>query len=94
MHTEVHTSEYGLNYFSEVIERKGIQLESKSLYSALISNLALKKGWERADIRVEKNPLGIPEIYLAGQKTSVLCSFSHHGAYGAYLVYNTLVKSD
>lgn len=88
VYTEVRRLKHDLNHFSEVIEKRGNQLESKSLYSALVSNLASKKGWPRTEIRIEKNPLGIPEVYLTGQKTSVLCSFSHHGAYGAYLVYN------
>lgn len=94
LYTEVRPHDFDCKHFSEVIDLRDNQFGSKSLYSAVISKLALSKRLTRADIGIAKNALGIPEIYLKGQKATILCSFSHHGGYGAYLMLNDKTKSD
>ncbi len=57
----------------------------KALYAAVISLVALRTTWKENDLMITKNELGIPEIYRNNQKTSILCSLSHHGRYGSFI---------
>ncbi len=85
IHTQAYAEEFDADLSSQVIDLKETRLQSKNLYAVMMSSLAISMSWEQGDMRVEKNHLGIPELYRKGQKINVLCSLSHHGRYGSYL---------
>ena len=88
VHSQVCSEEFDINSISKVFDMKPYQLDSEKFHTIIIANLAQIMSWKPSKITIEKNALGIPEIYVSGQKTSVLCSISHHGQYAAYQLCN------
>ena len=88
VHTQARSKEIDTSLFSKVIDIDQRFLPSKKLYHALISFIAFHINCDNRDLLIEKNSLGIPELYKTGKKMLVLCSLSHHGRYGSYVIAN------
>ena len=88
VHTQAYAGESGTGLFSEVISISQDHLGKKQLYNAMISSIAISMSYDESDVVIEKNFLGIPELYQMGQKIHQLCSLSHHGRYGSYVISN------
>jgi phosphopantetheinyl transferase (holo-ACP synthase) len=56
------------------------------LRQGLVRDLAERRKMPVDGLNVKKNGLQIPELYVYNRKLKDLCSLSHHGRYGAYLV--------
>ena len=88
VHTQSYAEQFDTTLFSEVISLDHSRIHSKQLYNAMISSVAISMQCDEGDVLIEKNSLGIPELYRMGQKMHQLCSFSHHGRYGSYVITN------
>ena len=86
VHTQACSKEFDDSLFSKVIDLDQGRLGSKQLYIAAISSVVANANREKCDVHIRKNSLGIPELYRTGKKMAVLCSLSHHGRYGSYLI--------
>lgn len=85
LHTLAYKKDFSADLFSKVIDLEQNQFSSSELYNKMVLSVAGRMGWEKEGTMIEKNYLGIPELYRFGKKSSVLCSLSHHGRYGSYL---------
>ena len=61
---------------------------TRSFYDQVIDELEIKMRWNGDELEIVKNGLGIPELYREGERLSNLCSLSHHGRFGSYLISN------
>lgn len=86
INTQSFEGEFDSMLFSKVLDMNLNALNYKGLYDALISSVAINMNWDNENLMLVKDALGIPEIYKTGQKTPILCSLSHHGRYGSYLM--------
>lgn len=86
VHTQACSKEFDDSLFSKVIDIDQYRLGSKQLYVAAISSVVTIANPEKREVHIRKNNLGIPELYRMGKKMDVLCSLSHHGRYGSYLI--------
>lgn len=85
LHTRAYKKDFSADLFSKVIAVEQNQSSSSELYNKMLLSVAAIMNWEKESTRIEKNYLGIPELYRFGKRSSVLCSLSHHGRYGSYL---------
>ena len=85
VHTHAYLEGFDTTLSSKVISINQRHFGSRQLYNAMISSVAISMSCDAGDVVIEKNSLGIPELYRMGQKMPQLCSLSHHGRYGAYL---------
>jgi phosphopantetheine--protein transferase-like protein len=88
VHTQAFSREFDDSLFSKVIAIDQSRLGSKQLYNAAILSVVTGANPEKPYVVIRKNSLGIPELYKMGKKMLVLCSLSHHGRYGSYLISN------
>ncbi len=88
VHTQACSKEIDHRLNSKVIDIDLRFLPSKKLYHALISFIAFHMNCDIRDLLIKKNSLGIPELYKTGKKMPVVCSLSHHGRYGSYVIAN------
>lgn len=86
VHTQACSKTFDARLFSKVIKTDQSCLDSNQLYHTIISAVAVNKGCDKHDVVIKKNSLGIPELYMTGKRIPVLCSLSHHGRYGSYLI--------
>lgn len=86
VHTQACSITFDARLFSKVLKTDQSCLDSNQLYHTMISAVAVNKGCDMNDMVIRKNRLGIPELYMRGKKMPVLCSLSHHGRYGSYLI--------
>ncbi len=85
IHTIAYSGKFEIDLYQDIVMMNQTKASSKELYEALISAMALRMTWNKDDVVIEKNELGIPELYRLDRKTSILCSLSHHGRYGSYI---------
>ena len=85
IHTIAYSEKLEIKLYQDIVMMNQTKGPSKALYKALISAMALRMTWNKDAIVIEKNELGIPELYRLDRKTSILCSLSHHGRYGSYI---------
>lgn len=88
VHTQAYAEQFDTTLFSKVIRVNQSRLHSKQLYNAMISSVAISMNCDESGVVIEKNSLGVPELYRMGQKIPQLCSLSHHGRYGSYVIAN------
>jgi len=88
VHTEAFEGGINARLLSKVITINQSGLCSKPLYNAAISSVEISMNFDKNEVVIKKNSLGIPELYRMGKKMLVLCSLSHHGRYGSYLISN------
>ena len=86
----IHTSawrEGSNNSMSKpIIKTFSTQFSSDKLYQSLVFMVAATKACKEKDLRVIKSSMGIPELYKNQIKLETLCSISHHGRYGAFIM--------
>lgn len=85
IHTIAYSEKLEIKLYQDIVMMNQTKGSSKPLYKALISAMSLRMTWNKDAIVIEKNELGIPELYRLDRKTSILCSLSHHGRYGSYI---------
>lgn len=85
IHTIAYSGKFEIALYQDIVLMNQTKGSSKVLYEALISEMALRMAWNKDDVVIEKNELGIPELYRLDRKSSILCSLSHHGRYGSYI---------
>ena len=56
------------------------------LRRSLVRDLAERREMSVEGLEVKKNGLQIPEFYVHNRKLKDLCSLSHHGRFGAYML--------
>ncbi len=88
IHTSSWHSRCNSNLSEPKIETFKKQVSSAKLYQSLIFNVALSKGYKEEDLQIIKTTMGVPEIYKDQRKIETLCSISHHGRYGAFIIMN------
>ena len=86
VYTQAHEEKFDSILFSKVVSVNQNLLSSEQLYNAMISSAALRMDCEESDVVIKKNNLGIPELYRMEKKISQLCSLSHHGRYGSFVL--------
>jgi phosphopantetheine--protein transferase-like protein len=86
VHTQAFSKEFDHSLFSKVIAIDQSRSGSKQLYNAAILSVVTSANPEESDVVIRKNSLGIPELYKMGKKMPFLCSLSHHGRYGSYVI--------
>ena len=69
-----------------IIKTFSTQFSSDKLYQSLVLMMATTKAYKEKDLRVIKSSVGIPELYKNKIKLETLCSISHHGRYGAFII--------
>jgi phosphopantetheinyl transferase (holo-ACP synthase) len=94
VHTQALVEEFDTTLFSKVINVNQNISSSKELYKVIISSVAISMCCDESDMVLEKNRLGIPELYRMGKKMLQLCSLSHHGRYGSYVITNYQKKQN
>ena len=88
----VNTIAYSASFEKSLHERT-IRIDptenpSKMLRQAVIEFNSRQMGCGENEMEIRKNPLGIPELYLSGEKTPAMMSLSHHGRYGSFVITN------
>ncbi|MGI9530639.1 4'-phosphopantetheinyl transferase family protein [Lutimonas sp.] len=73
---------------SSVLKKFDTKLSSADLYQYLLKKVAVISNCKMKDLTLKKTLNGIPEIFNKGEKVDVLCSLSHHGDFGAILIYH------
>lgn len=86
VHTQACSKTFDARLFSKVLKSDQNCWDSNQLYPIIISRVAVHKGCGKRDVVIRKNAQGIPELYMMGKKMPVLCSLSHHGRFGSYLI--------
>lgn len=86
VHTQACSKEFEDSLLSKVIDMDQSRLGSNQLYNAAILSVVTSANPEKPDVEIRKNNLGIPELFRMGKKMPVLCSLSHHGRYGSYVI--------
>lgn len=92
VHTYAYSDEFKAELAGKLIDLNPDQLNSIAFYNKVISSLSQVKGWVKKDISLKKNSHGIPEVHNLKGNTTVLCSLSHHGRFGSYLVSGTTAR--
>jgi phosphopantetheine--protein transferase-like protein len=60
--------------------------QSEAVRSVLIETLSKDKSFRSTNLQVRTDDLGIPSLYSEDIRLSKRLSFSHHGAYGAFVI--------
>ena len=89
-HNFIHTSAWqegcNVSISKPMIKTFNTQVSSVELYQSLVLMMATTKAYKEKDLRVIKSSVGIPELYKNQLKLETLCSISHHGRYGAFIM--------
>lgn len=88
VHTLAFEEKFKTRLLSNVIDIHQSSLGSRQLYNAAISSAEIGMNCDKNELMIKKNNLGIPELFRMGKKMLVLCSLSHHGRYGSYVISN------
>lgn len=86
----IHTMAHAINiehelFYGMIMNEDGVDL-GDALRKSLIKDLDERFKGPVKGLQVRKNGLHIPELYVDHRKLKDLCSLSHHGRYGAYLL--------
>ncbi len=88
----IHTSAWqmgcNLTIIKPLIKTFNTQISSIDLYQSLLIMVASTMAYNEKDLRVIKSSIGIPILYKNARKLETLCSISHHGRYGAFIIKN------
>lgn len=86
IHTMAHENCFEQELFYGMTMNKGGEDPGVILRQGLVRDLAERRKMPVEGLQVKKNRLQIPELFVGNRKLKDLCSLSHHGRYGAYLV--------
>jgi len=86
IHTTAFMRSFRNNIDKHVLKGTQKNINSQSLYQAILSHLALQIQCSKNDLVLTKSVENIPEIFYHDQKIQTLCSLSHHGSYGAFAI--------
>ncbi len=88
IHTSAWQEECNVSISNPIIKTFNTQVSSAELYQSLLLTVAKTKDYKEKDLSVIKSSVGIPELYKNHIKLETLCSMSHHGRYGAFIIDN------
>ena len=67
-------------------EGAGLPNSNQWLYQAVIDHCGRESAISDTTPRIQKNALGIPQIFVGSTQQSSLLSLSHHGRFGAFVM--------